>query len=79
MAETGKEASAAFDLFVETYGVKYGKAVAKPVKDRDEPLAFHGFPAGYWRHIGTTNPIGSVFATVRNRSRKTKGSDVLTS
>ena len=68
-----KEANAAFDLFVETYGVKYEKAVAKLVKDRDELLAFYDFPAEHWKHIRTTNPIESVFATVRNRTRKTKG------
>ena len=73
MAETKKEANAAFDLFVETYGVKYEKAVAKLVKDRDELLAFYDFPAEHWKHIRTTNPIESVFATVRNRTRKTKG------
>ena len=73
MAETKKEANAAFDLFVETYGVKYEKAVAKLVKDRSELLAFYDFPAEHWKHIRTTNPIESVFATVRNRTRKTKG------
>lgn len=73
MAETRKEANAAFDLFVETYGVKYEKAVAKLVKDRKELLAFYDFPAEHWKHIRTTNPIESVFATVRNRTRKTKG------
>ena len=73
MAETKKEANAAFDLFVETYGLKYERAVAKLVKDRDELLAFHDFPAEHWKHIRTTNPIESVFATVRNRTRKTKG------
>ena len=73
MAETRKEANAAFDLFVETYGVKYEKAVAKLVKDRSELLAFYDFPAEHWKHIRTTNPIESVFATVRNRTRKTKG------
>ncbi len=41
------------------------------VKDRDEPLAFYDFPAEHCRHIRTTNPTGSVFATVRNRTRKT--------
>ena len=47
MAETKKEANAAFDLFIETYG-KYEKAVAKLVKDRDELLAFYDFPAEHW-------------------------------
>ena len=73
LAETGKEANAAFDLFVETYGVKYERAVTKLVKDRDELLVFYDFPAEHWKHIRTTNPIESVFATVRNRTRKTKG------
>ena len=73
MAETKKEANAAFDLFVDTYGVKYEKAVAKLVKDRDELLAFYDFPAEHWKHIRTTNPIESVFATVRNRTRKDQG------
>ena len=73
MAETKKEANAAFDLFVDTYGVKYEKAVGKLLKDRDALLAFYDFPAEHWKHIRTTNPIESVFATVRNRARKTKG------
>lgn len=73
MAETKKEANAAFDLFVETYGVKYERAVAKLIKDRDVLLTFFDFPAEHWKHIRTTNPIESVFATVRNRTRKTKG------
>ncbi len=73
MAETKDEAIAAFDLFVETYGVKYERAVKKLVKDRDVLLTFYDFPAEHWMHIRTTNPIESVFATVRNRTRKTKG------
>ncbi|MBD0864368.1 MAG: transposase [Rhodobacteraceae bacterium] len=66
------QANAAFDLFVETCGVKYKKAVAKLVNDRDELLVFHDFPAKHWKHIRTTNQIEIVFATVRNRTRKTK-------
>ena len=73
MAETKKEAIVAFDLFVETYGVKYERAVKKLTKDRDVLLTFYDFPAEHWKHIRTTNPIESVFATVRNRTRKTKG------
>lgn len=72
-AETRAEANAAFDFFVETYGVKYEKAVAKMVKDRDVLLAFYDFPAEHWKHIRTTNPIESTFATVRHRTGKTKG------
>ena len=66
MAETKKEAIVAFDLFVETYGVKYERAVKKLTKDRDVLLTFYDFPAEHWKHIRTTNPIESVFATVRN-------------
>jgi len=73
MAETKREANAAFDLFVETYGVKYERAVAKLVKDRDVLLTFYDFPAEHWKHIRTTNPIESIFSTVRNRTRKTRG------
>ena len=72
-AETKAEANAAFDFFVETYGVKYDKAVAKLVKDREALLAFYDFPAEHWKHIRTTNPIESIFATVRHRTGKTKG------
>ena len=53
--------------------MKYERAVTKLVKDRDELLVFYDFPAEHWKHIRTTNPIESVFATVRNRTRKTKG------
>ena len=73
MAETKKEANAAFNLFVETYGVKYERAVAKLVKDRDVLLTLYDFPPEHWKHIRTTNPIESIFSTVRNRTRKTRG------
>jgi len=73
MAETKEEAEAAFDFFVEAYGVKYDKAVAKLVKDRDVLLTFYDFPAEHWKHIRTSNPIESTFATVRHRTKKTKG------
>ncbi|SEN52876.1 Transposase, Mutator family, partial [Roseovarius tolerans] len=48
-------------------------AVKKLTKDRNVLLTFYDFPAEHWKHIRTTNPIESVFATVRNRTRKTKG------
>ena len=66
-------ANAAFDLFVETCGVKCGRAVNKLLKDRDVLLTFYDFPADHWKHIRTMNPIESVFAAVRNRTRRTKG------
>lgn len=73
MAATKDEANQAFDAFIESYSLKYEKAVDKLVKDRDCMLAFYDFPAEHWKHIRTTNPIESTFATVRNRTRKTKG------
>jgi putative transposase len=73
MAETRKDAEAAFDRFVELYGVKYDKAVACLQKDRDVLLAFYDFPAEHWKHLRTTNPIESTFATVRHRTIRSKG------
>lgn len=72
-AETREDAEAAFEFFVATYGVKYDKAVGKLTKDRQVLLAFYDFPAEHWKHIRTTNPIESTFATVRHRTGKTKG------
>ena len=73
MAETKAAADAAFDFFVEAYGLKYDRAVKCLTKDRDDLLAFYDFPAEHWKHIRTTNPIESTFATVRHRTTKTKG------
>jgi putative transposase len=73
-AETRAKAEAAFDLFVTTYGAKYPRAVECLAKDREALLVFYDFPAEHWRHIRTTNPIESTFATVRLRTAKTKGS-----
>ncbi|SER42733.1 Transposase (or an inactivated derivative) [Tranquillimonas rosea] len=72
-AETKADAEAAFDFFVETYAVKYDKAAAKLAKDRDVLLAFYDFPAEHWKHVRTSNPIESPFATVRHRTGKAKG------
>lgn len=72
-AETKAEASTAVDFFVETYRVKYDKAVAKLVKDRAALLTFYDYPAEHWKHIRTSNPIESTFATVRHRTKRTKG------
>ena len=74
MAETRTAASNAFDLFLTTYDAKYPKASECLAKDRDVLLTFYDFPAEHWRHIRTTNPIESTFATVRLRHRRTKGS-----
>jgi putative transposase len=73
MAETRKNADKAFDHFAEKYGAKYDKAVACLAKDRDVLLAFYDFPAEHWRHVRTTNPIESTFATVRHRTKRSKG------
>ena len=72
-AETKAAANAAFDVFIETYGVKWDKAVAKLVKDRAALLTFYDYPAEHWKHIRTSNPIESTFATVRHRTKRTKG------
>jgi transposase-like protein len=73
MAETREAANQAFDSFLETYGAKYPKACECLAKDREELLTFYDFPAEHWKHLRTTNPIESVFATVRLRHRRTKG------
>jgi putative transposase len=73
MAETKKDALAAFDAFVESWGVKYDKAVDCLIKDHDTLLAFYNFPAEHWKHLRTTNVIESSFATVRHRTVRSKG------
>jgi len=72
-AESRKEAEAAFDRLIVRYGAKYDKAVACLAKDREALLAFYDFPAEHWKHVRTSNPIESTFATVRLRTDKTKG------
>ena len=74
LAPTRQEAFKAHELFVETFGEKYPKAVECLVKDKEDLFAFYDFPAAHWLHLRTTNPIESTFATVRLRHRKTKGS-----
>lgn len=73
MADTRQHASEAFDLFLKTYEAKYPKAVECLAKDRDVLLTFYDFPAEHWIHLRTTNPIESTFATVRLRTKRTKG------
>jgi putative transposase len=72
-AEDRASAEKAFDQFVAKYESKYPKAAECLVKDRNVLLSFYDFPAEHWRHIRTTNPIESTFATVRLRTVKTKG------
>ena len=73
MAETRASANKAFDAFLEKYQAKYDNACACLQKDRDVLLAFYDFPAEHWKHLRTTNPIESTFATIRLRHRRTKG------
>jgi putative transposase len=73
MAETKADANAAFDFFIEAYSVKYPAAVKFLTKDRVDLLAFYNFPAEHWKHMRTSNPIESTFATVRHRTNRTKG------
>ena len=73
LAGTKKEAIKAFDLFVAVHEAKWPKATECLVKDKDELLTFYDFPAEHWRHLRTSNPIESSFATVRLRTYRTKG------
>jgi len=73
MAPSKEEAKRNFNTFTETYKDKYPKAAQCLEKDRHVLLTFYDFPAEHWRHIRTTNPIESTFATVRHRHRQTKG------
>jgi putative transposase len=72
-AETRAAALAAIETFKEKYGVKYARAVTCLTKDTEALLAFYDFPAEHWDHLRTSNPIESVFATVRHRTMRTKG------
>ena len=71
-AENREDASKALDLFVQTYQAKYPQAVECLSKDRETLLAYYDFPAEHWVHIRTTNPIESIFSTVRLRHDKTR-------
>ena len=73
MAETQPAADRAFDLFLATFAAKFPAATTCLAKDRDVRLTFYAFPAEHWIHIRTTNPVESTFATVRLRTKKTKG------
>lgn len=73
LAPSRAEAEKAFDRFVRSYEAKYPKATECLAKGRTELLTFYDFPAEHWLHLRTTNVIESVFATVRLRTEKTKG------
>ena len=73
MAETKAAAEVAFDAFIESYQLKYEKAAECLNKDRDPLLTFYDFPAEHWKHLRTSNPVESTFATVRHRTIRSKG------
>jgi len=73
MAETRELANQAFDRFLAKYEAKYQDACECLRKDREDLLTFYDFPAAHWKHLRTTNPIESTFATIRLRHRRTKG------
>lgn len=73
LAPSKKEANIAFDRFIETFSLKYPKAVKSLTDNRDKLLTFYDYPAEHWLHIRSTNVIESVFATVRLRTYRTKG------
>ena len=72
-AEDKDHARAAVKAFAAAYGAKFPRATAKVTGDEEELLAFCDYPAGHWVHLRTTNPIESTFATVRLRTKITKG------
>ena len=72
-AATKQQALEAFDDFMALYEEKYPKACACLRKNKDVLFTFYDFPAAHWKHLRTTNPIESTFATVRHRTRQTKG------
>ncbi|HQV23282.1 MAG TPA: IS256 family transposase [Agitococcus sp.] len=72
-AETQEAANKAFDVFVDCYEAKYPKATVCLQKDREELLTFYRFPAMHWQSIRTSNPIESAFATIRHRTKRSKG------
>jgi transposase-like protein len=72
-AEDRNHARAAASAFEAALGAKFPKAVAKITGDLEELLAFYDYPAEHWIHLRTTNPIESTFATVRHRTKITRG------
>jgi len=73
MADTEEDALKAYDQFLALYEAKYPAACECLSKDKDVLFTFYDFPAEHWRHLRTTNPIESTFATVRLRTKRTKG------
>jgi putative transposase len=73
MSPAKEQSLVAFNAFCSVYGKKFEKACECLIKDKDALLTFYGFPAEHWIHIRSTDPVESTFATVRLRTKKTKG------
>lgn len=73
LSPTKEAALKAYDEFLRHYGAKYPAASKCLEKDKEQLFSFYDFPAEHWKHVRTTNPIESTFATVRHRTRQTKG------
>jgi len=73
LAPTRRDAEAAWERFASTFAEKYPKAVACLTAHRDELLTFYAYPAEHWPSLRSTNVIESTFATVRLRTKRTKG------
>jgi transposase-like protein len=73
LAPTRAQALVEYERFLKLYDVKYPKACECLRRDKDVLFAFYDYPAEHWAHLRTTNPIESTFATVRQRTRQTKG------
>lgn len=73
MADSKETAISAYEHFIETFKDKYPRAVDCLRKDKEQLFTFYNFPAAHWIHIRTTNPIESTFATVKHRTKRTKG------
>jgi transposase-like protein len=73
MAPTKKDANVAFDVFIEEFDAKYPRAVSCLRENRGKLMTFYDYPAEHWRHIRTTNPIESTFASVWVENTKDQG------
>jgi len=73
LASTKQDANVAFDVFIEEFDLKYPRAVESLRANRGELMSFYDFPAEQWQHLRSTNVIESTFATVRLRTKRTKG------
>ncbi len=61
------------NLFIETYDEKRPKVTQCLIKDKEEIMVFYDFLAEHWQSLRTTNPIESTFATIRHRTKRSKG------